>query len=201
MKLIAIPFFRLLTVVAAFAQDAVEADIANVSVLTIFNPGFSHERKVGKRQSLYAQIFMNTSIYLCYSSSLGNLSKIHFDPAVTAQYRYYYNGGRRSDKGRRTALNSMNYMGVVYEVIITDNRIAVSDYEEEKMRPIHQLGICWGIQRNYASRFSLNLQLGLGYFYTKVTTPDAAGQPVAGHKDGLNTMGQLNLGIWLNDRK
>jgi hypothetical protein len=37
----------LLTVVAGFAQDAVEADIVNVSVLTIFNPGFSHERKSG----------------------------------------------------------------------------------------------------------------------------------------------------------
>ena len=185
----------------AFAQDEGSVDVESVSVLTIFNPGLSHERKIGRNQTLYGQVFMNTSIYLGYSAALGNTSDIYFEPALSAQYCYYYNAKRRSDKGKRTALNSMNYLTFLYEATFSDNRIDVSDYEEEKVRPIHQLGICWGIQRNYASRFSLNLQLGMGYFYTKVTTPDAAGQPVAGHTGGLNTLGQINIGIWLNKRK
>ncbi len=201
MRPAAIFIFILITVMTASAQDAGGVDVETVSVLTIFNPGFSHERKIGQNQTLYAQVFMNTSIYLGYSSSLGNTSDIHFEPALSAQYRYYYNAKRRSEKGKRTALNSMNYLSFIYEATFTDNRIDVSDYEEEHVRPIHQIGICWGIQRNYASRFSLNLQLGFGYFYTKVTTPDATGQPVSGHTDGLNTLGQINLGIWLNKRQ
>jgi hypothetical protein len=191
----------LITGTTSLSQDSSSTDITNVAVLTIVNPGFSYEQKIGKDQSLYGQIFISTSFYLGYSSSLGNTSEIHFDPAFTAQYRYYYNAERRFAKGKRTALNSMNYVSVVYEAIFTDNRISVSDYEEENVRPIHQLGICWGIQRNYASRFSLNLHLGLGYFYTRVTTPDNLGQPVSGHSGGFNTLGQLNLGIWLNKRK
>ena len=185
----------------AFAQDSEGIDVESVSILTVFNPGFSHEIKIGRYQTFYGQIFMNTSIYLGYSSALGNMSDISFEPAITGQYRYYYNAQRRADKGKRTALNSMNYLSFIYEATFTDERVDVSDYDEEKVRPIHQLGICWGIQRNYASRFSLNLNLGVGYFYTRVTTPDATGQPVSGHNSGLNTIGQINLGIWLNKRK
>ena len=194
-------FFIYLLIIAlpAIAQDSEDIDVESVSVLTVFNPGFSHETKIGKHQTLYAQVFLNTSIYLGYSSTLGNMSDISFEPAITGQYRFYYNAKKRSDKGKRTALNSMNYLSFIYEATFTDDRIDVSDYDEEKVRPIHQIGICWGIQRNYASRFSLNL--GFGYFYTKVTTPDSTGQPISDHTSGLNTIAQINLGIWLNKRK
>lgn len=159
-KSIAFFLFTLITATSSFAQET--PDVTTVSVFTILNPGFSHERKIGKDQSLYGQIFTNTSVFLGYSSSsLGNMSSISFDPAISAQYRYYYNAERRLAKGKRTALNSMNYLSLVYEATFTDDRISVSDYEEENVRAIHQFGICWGIQRNYASRFSLNLHLGV----------------------------------------
>ena len=110
-------FLLLVILISAncFSQKDINTDIRNVTKITFFNPGVSYEKKIGKLQSLYAQAFLSTSIYLGYSSSLGSTSGINMYPALALQYRYYYNAARRKAKGKRTEMNSLNYVSALVE--------------------------------------------------------------------------------------
>jgi hypothetical protein len=175
--------------------------ITDVIKITLINPGFSYEKNIGKLQSLYAQAFMNTSFGIGYSSSLGNTSYVHFDPAISLQYRYYYNLNSRLAKGKRTEMNSLNYLTSIIETTFSKGRISPAHFDETKRRAINALGLAWGFQRNYPRRFSLDLNFGAGYLYGKVTTMDLSGQSLSKNSGRFTTVGQFNLGFWLNRKK
>ena len=105
----------LLLSVSSFTQDTKVADVTDVIKANFFDPGISYEKRIGESQTLYGQAFLSTSIYIGYSSALGNMSGVDIYPALTLQYRYYYNGNKRAEKGKRTAMNSLNYIGIVTE--------------------------------------------------------------------------------------
>lgn len=174
-------FFLLLlfTATNCFSQDQEKFAITDVIKVTFLNPGVGYEKPIGKFQSLYAQAFINTSFAIGYSSSLGNTSSIYFDPALTLQYRYYYNFAKREAKGKRTDMNSLNYVSLLMQTIFSKESISSSYFPEENRRAINTFGIVWGIQRNYKKRFSLDLNLGLGYFFAKVTTTNYQGQYIS----------------------
>ncbi len=184
-----------------FAQEKLQTNIVNITKVTFLNPGISYENKVGKFQSIVGQAFMNTSFSIGYSSSLGNTSSISFDPALSIQYRYYYNYDRRENKGLRTEMNSLNYLSPTFETIFSKNRIDNAHYIENKRRPINTIGAVWGIQRNYKKRFSLDFNIGLGYLFTTATLPGNTGQTVKEQVGEFSTLGQLNVGFWLNQMK
>jgi len=192
--------FILAKTLSGFSQENQITEVRDITKLTILNPGVSYEKAIAKFQSLYIQGFMNTSFYVTYSSSLGSDADIYFDPAVTLQYRYYYNAVRRQAKGKRTEMNSMNYIGAITETNFSQRRISISHYDQDKLRPINVIGCVWGMQRNYRSRFSLDLQLGVGFLFTKATIPDVTGQPVSETVSLFKGIVQLNLGFWLNKR-
>ena len=67
--------FRLLLLIAftgcalsSLSQEP-DVDVTNVTKITILNPGFSHERRIGKFQTVYGQFFMNLSTVGDYSNS------------------------------------------------------------------------------------------------------------------------------------
>jgi len=183
-----------------FSQDRGNPDITDVIKATFLNPGVSYEKRIGKFQSLYAQAFMNTSFAIGYSDALGNTSSIHFDPALALQYRYYYNSAKREAKGKRTEMNSLNYISSILETTFSKGSISSSYYAEKNRRAINILGIAWGFQRNYKKRFSLDFDLGIGYLFTKGTTIDYTGQYITKNIGQFTTVGQLNLGFWLSKR-
>jgi hypothetical protein len=181
-----------------FSQDNIYTDVRDVTKLTFFNPGITYEKRIGKLQSLYAQAFLSTAIYLGYSSALGNTSSINFYPALALQYRYYYNAAKRIAKGKRTEMNSLNYISALAE---TDfYRENVSSNGEKELRASKVFGIAWGLQRNYPKRFSLDLSFGLGYIFTKETTVNDAGQYITKNVGEFTNVGQIGLGFWLNKR-
>jgi hypothetical protein len=184
-----------------FSQDKETAGIVDVTKATFLDPGISYEKAIGKLQSLYGQAFMSTSFSVGYSSALGTTTSLGFDPALTVQYRYYYNYARRQQKGKRTEMNSLNYIGPAIGTVFSKNRISASDYPETSRRPINTIGLVWGFQRNYEKRFSLDLNLGFGYLFTTATTRGPADEPIKKHVGQFSTLGQLNLGFWLNKRK
>ena len=184
-----------------FSQDKYELHTANVTKVTFINPGFSYEKTIAKFQTLYAQAFMNTSASFSYSSSLGSNSKFYFDPAATLQYRYYYNGAKRLAKGKRTEMNSMNYLTAVFESVFSKRHTHKVNYVEKNIRPINSLGLAWGLQRNYKKRFSLDLYVGLGYLFTTETIPSGYGVTTVENVGQITPMGQLNIGLWLNRKK
>jgi len=185
----------------SFSQETAEPDIMNITKVSFLDPGFSYEKRVGKFQSLYGQVFLNISGTIGYSSSFGNMSSIFFDPAFAISYRYYYNSAKRQSKGKRTDMNSLNYLSPIFKTIFSKQRISTSYYQEENRRPIYITAIAWGIQRNYMKRFSLDLNLGLGYLLTKSTMPDDSGQIITKNTGEFTTLIQLNLGFWLNNMK
>ena len=193
--------FLLIISINSFAQEKMQTDIVNITKVTFLDIGISYEKKVAKFQSILGQAFMNTSISIGYSSSLGNTSSIKFDPALSLQYRYYYNYDRRQKKGKRTEMNSLNYLSPTFVTILTKKRISTSHYIENNRRPINTVGVVWGIQRNYNKRFSVDFNLGLGYLFTTVSLPDNTGQTIKENIERFSTLGQLNLGFWLNRRK
>ena len=189
-----------LTTIICYGQEKTETDIINLTKITFLNPGISYEHRIGKLQSLYFQAFMNTSAGVSYSSSFGWNSDIYFDPALTAQYRYYYNAKKRESKGKRTERNNLNYVAGISEITFSKSRVSTEHFNELNRRAITNIGIAWGIQRNYNSRFSLDLNLGLGYLFTKASKPDNQGQRTSIHFSQFTGLGQLNLGFWLNKR-
>jgi hypothetical protein len=199
-KIITFLFF-LAIATNCFSQNKLQTDITDITKATFVNPGISYEKKIGKFQSILGQAFINTSFSISYSSSLGNTSSITFDPALSFQYRYYYNYDKRQKKGKRTEMNSLNYLSPTFETIFSKNRISTSHYIENNRRPINTVGVVWGIQRNYRKRFSLDFNLGLGYLFTTASLPDNTGLTIKENIGKLSSLGQLNLGFWLNKRK
>jgi hypothetical protein len=183
-----------------FSQDKESTGLSNITKVTFFNPGISYEKRIAKLQSLYGQIFMNTSFSIGYSDALGITSDIIFDPAITLQYRYYYNYGHRTADGKNTKMNNLNYVSFIIETTVITERILLVDHVEKNHPAINKLGIAWGLQRNYKKRFSLDLNVGPYYLFAKVTRQNSTGEFVTENVDEFTIAGQINVGFWLNKR-
>lgn len=193
--------FIILASTKTYAQEENKADVANVTKVTFLNPGISQEIKIGKHQTLYGQVFINTSATARtdYYNNTQNIDiDLYFDPAVTVQFRNYYNGRRRSAKGKRIEMNSMNYAGLIAESFFS--KIPLNEnYIQEDRRPITTLGAVWGLQRNYKGRFSLDFYLGAGYRFARSTIYTIP-QPTTINTTTFALISQLNIGVWLNKR-
>lgn len=188
-----------------YGQDKTEGDVSpGISKITIINPGLSYERRIGKLQTLYFQGFISTSAVINIGGALGSSTKFYFDPALTLQYRYYFNYKKRDRKGLRTEMNSLNYISPEIETIFSSEPItsyfSSSFTTAYKRRPLNRVGVVWGMQRNYPKRFSLDLNIGLGYLFASTTYYDYTGLKQTLNQSSVSTLGQLNLGIWLNKR-
>lgn len=186
--------------ISTVAKAQENSDVTNVTKITVLNPGLSYEHRVGKFQTLKLSGMMAVSFGYSYSSSMGSNAFFYMDPAAVLAYRYYYNFRNRESRGKRTAMNSLNYIGPIAQVIYTDVAIVENSYEEVNDRAVGLFGFVWGFQRNYNSRISLDLNLGLGYQFGNVTkyTQTTIVSKTAGT---VVPVGELSLGFWLNKRK
>lgn len=178
-----------------------EGDVTDVVKITFLNPGISYEKRIGKFQTLYVQGFMNTSMLSYYDYySLERTYKFFFDPAISVQYRYYYNYQNRTAKDKRTSFNSLNYIAPVYEGIFTQIPVNTKTSSEisEKRRMVNRVGLLWGFQRNYPERFSLDLNLGYGIMFASTSFPDGLGKMYTVKESTPSFLGQINMGFWLN---
>lgn len=182
-----------------FCQGIGNSDITDITKITFFNPGISFEKRIANFQSLYAQIFMNTSFSIGYSDAFGITSSLHFDPAATLQYRYYYNAAAREAKGKRIEMNSLNYVSFILETTFVTEKIWLVDYTKDEHHTVNKFGLAWGMQRNYKKRFSVDLNLGVGYLFAKTTTNDT-GQLATNNIREFTVLGQVNFGFWLNKK-
>lgn len=189
--------FLLFTSNTCICQDSKNTDVTGVLKANFFDPGISHEKRLGMSQTLYGQAFLSTSIYIGYSSALGNLSGVDIYPALTLQYRYYYNVDKRSNKGKRTAMNSMNYLAIVTEADFYTDR----SWDQDVSRVLKTFGTAWGFQRNYPKRFSLDFNIGIGYAFSRKTVMSLPGEYTSISFADFTTLGQISLGFWLNKRE
>lgn len=183
------------------AQEENETDITNITKVTFLSPGASYEKRIAKFQSLFVRGSMIPSGYVAFGGALGNSSAFYLDPALTLHYRYYYNFAKRENKEKRTAWNCLNYIAAIWETVFSKKRITSSHYVDDNLRAINTVGLAWGLQRNYKRRFSLDLDLGLGYLFTKLSKPNDLGQTITVHIGQLEPIININLGFWLNKRE
>ena len=170
-----------------------EEDATNVAKITLLNPGVGYEARIGHYQTISGQLFMNLSTYAEDGGSRENI-RFYFDPAATLQYRYYYNGGKRAEAGKRIEKNSMNYVAAVGEVFFSRMPLTVYANEENSRRPVYRLGAVWGLQRNFEKHFSLDVNIGPGILSSTETFSQTS--TVKHSVSQVTLMGQLNLGFW-----
>ncbi|RYY09402.1 MAG: hypothetical protein EOO04_38475 [Chitinophagaceae bacterium] len=180
----------LFKITSAVSQNEIISDVVNISKISFLSPGFSYEQRIGRFQTLYGRAFLNPAGYIGYSSTFGTSSRLYLDPAITIQYRYYYNAKQRQERGRNTQMNNLNYLAPVFKMTFN---------AENSERTVYKTGLVWGLQRNYRKRFSLDLNLGLGYEFAKGSRVNY-GDINSGRISEFTTIGQLNLGFWLNSR-
>jgi hypothetical protein len=172
----------------------------NVSKLTFLSPGVSFELKTNRFQTLHTNFYAATSFGINFSSSQGTNTFLTFDPAATLQYRFYYNGEKRSERGKRTALNSMNYIAPSFDYVFTRKSISQEYLVPVDRRPLIQGGVVWGMQRNFPKRFSLDLSAGPGFYFVESRTKRADDIVEISTTGGFTIMANVRLGIWLNKR-
>ena len=186
----------------SFSQQNSKADVVNVSKITLLNPGLSYEMRIGRLQTLYGQFFIHTLFYSDTLNSVINLPSFYFDPAMTVQYRIYFNAKKREAHAKRIDMNSLNYVSAVSETIFSKAKYKKSSRDEKNRRLVNKFGVVCGLQRNYKRRFSLDINLGLGYLITTQTSTSIyTGQSVKENIGMIAPLGQLNFGIWLNKKK
>jgi len=187
----------LLLSIFSFGQNKEGYDVTDVTKANFFDPGISFETRIGQSQTLYGEAFLSTAIFIGYSSSLGNISSVDMYPALTLQYRFYYNGNKRASKGKRVEMNSMNYISIVTDAsFYKDKR-----YDLNKSRIMKTFGAAWGFQRNYSKRFSLDINVGIGYAFGKETILNYPDNYTDISYGDFTTLGQISLGFWLNRKK
>ncbi|MCG9970173.1 hypothetical protein [Christiangramia crocea] len=131
--------------------------------LNLLAPSVEYELSISDRST----IDMDLGVGFAYHKSNYTGEAYGFYPGFEGQYRYYYNFGKRSDKGNKTSENSANYFAATASItggdpIIGDLRYA-SDYGV-------LVGPVWGLQRVYYSGFKLNFNLGLGLGFNETQT-------------------------------
>lgn len=191
----------LLLSTSAFAQESDDLQTTDVTIITVLPPGLSFEKSIGEKSTLYGSAFAAIAFAYAYSNALG--SDVYFDmyPGFRLQYRYYYNFYRRSENGKRTAMNSANYLAPVIQGILSKNPIMDGDLEENNLRAISTVGGVWGMQRNYRRWLHLNLELGVGYYFAKGTITDGGGNRVKVNYGEPTAIVNFALGVYLRKRK
>jgi hypothetical protein len=183
------------------AQNASQKVVTNVTRVAIVDPGFSYEAALGSKSTLYSEVGLAPYLRLGWATNEAEDPVFRMDPMASFQYRSYYNFKRRTEKKLRTDLNSLNYIAPAFGISYSKNPIKSDGYDEEDRRLVGTVGLYWGMQRNYKSRFSLDLMIGPGYLFGKTTYYDGVGGSYT-ENDGrfvLNT--RLLLGIWLNKKE
>jgi hypothetical protein len=190
----------------AFTQTWPKVVIPDVTDITkvILRPGFSYEKRIAKHQTLYGQVFPAINYSLDISDGFGGFdsdASFYIDPAVYLQYRFYYNARRRQVKGKRTELNSMNYVGLVDRIIFSKRPIDNNYDAEKRYRTLNSLGAVWGLQRNFdRSRVSIDFNVGPAISWAK-TTSTYMGNTQTEYIGVITLMTQFDVGFWLNKRK
>lgn len=179
---------------AVYTQDS---DVASsIFKVNFLSPGISYEVKTGNSKTLYFQTYLSSAAII--DADADDVSWF-FDPALLTQFRYYYNGEKRAAKGKRTAMNSMNYIAPSMEFLYSKFPVGTT-VEENNRRPVYNAGLVWGLQRNYDNRFSVDFAIGPGYRFSTSEATGAGGETSTNRRSEFALLAHLNLGFWLNKK-
>lgn len=154
-------------------KEDINSEIENtrnlVFTLDIISPSIGFETKLGS----------SSSLLMAYSSGdlsthEGLMTKEMMVPSIKTELRSYYNFKKRAKQGKRINKFSGNFVS-----LYTDFRPEYLNAEREFI-----IGPTWGIQRAYLGFIHLNLNLGYGYVFDKVSETDQS-TPIMNFKLGF----------------
>ncbi len=174
--------------------------VIDISKVTLLMPGFSYEKVIGKFQTLQAYALYN--VYSYSKSSNGNVqTNYYFDPTIMLSYRYYCNHDRRQDLGKVTERNTMNYIGPFAQLFFSKIPVGSRAFENVNRRPVYMFGVLYGLQRNYKSHFSLDINFGVGVYTGKSIVYEPISRTNIERSNSQFTIpGQITLGFWLGGK-
>ena len=137
-------FLLLLVPKGGYTQHAeLEKSVTNLFKLNFLMPGVSFEQKVMMEKTVHMAGYID----------------IELNPSISFAFRNYYNLSIRGLRGKRTEMNSGNYLAPIY--------IGKYSHMNDYFRTIwiNQVGGVWGMQRSSPSGFSFDLNVGLAYLF------------------------------------
>jgi hypothetical protein len=154
-------------VIGAHAQEtpknpsSVEKSIFNIQTGAV-GGWVSYEGRLSDRWALRAEVGLDLWSYEYYTYDLATNEKgVALVPSIAIEPRWYYNIGKRAEKGRHTANNSANFVTLAVEYYPNLFVIGGPDYLEIR----DQISFIpkWGIRRSIAqSNFNYELGIGVG---------------------------------------
>jgi hypothetical protein len=146
------------------AQDEASTtkSVTNISILS---PAITHEMAIGRNQTIFIAGELNL---ISRFEEIGNTNPKTYNsyyglaPNITADFRNYYNFGKRLSKGKNINNNSGNYLALRAEIrlpaVVNKDQFTAYNYGPA-------VGGVWGIQRVYNSGIYLGLSLGGGFLF------------------------------------
>ena len=146
-------------------------------------PGVSYEQRLASDKTFFISAY--TDAFIIDNGLVDEELDLFFSANINGEFRTYYNFAKRSEKGRRTAVNSANYISPLY----IGRYSRTGDFDQ--LQWVNQLGFQWGMQRNGPKHFGLDLSFGLLYTVNAQNTNYPTVGPLI----------QLRLGFWLGPDK
>jgi len=175
----------LITTNITFSQDSEDRPVTEgVTKITFIEPGIAHEFPLGPSTTFFLRGGMTASLALSYYNEI---ARILFRPFVSSSFRVYYNFRKRALMEKNTARNSANYVALL-ALFATSPLNKGNDYDPVYNKTLVNTGFVWGMQRNYPSGFSLDLNIGIGYLRS-------------GSDLLIGGVGELNIGWWLGKKE
>jgi len=126
--------------------------------VNILNPSLEYEMALGTNTTLDFKAGLQFALDPLVSN---RYEEIAFLPAVAAQYRYYYNFGKRQQNRKQVYGNSANYVAPVIAVFFPDSRTINNEVVKGTFG---YAGLVTGLQRSYNSGINFSVDIGAAYY-------------------------------------
>ncbi len=123
--------------------------------LSLPMPSILYEKGIAENATLSIEAITGFNLRGC----TGCETEFGVYPSIRGQYRYYYNMGRRLDKGKNISGNSGNYVGGL--LLYQNGNAVIGNLDANSLV---SLGPVYGLQRTYRRGFFYRLETGVAYF-------------------------------------
>lgn len=134
----------------------IEKHLLKVNVIA---PGFSYETRLSHKLALHSEAGLTITGFSTGAVDGNSYSDVNTNFFFSTGMRQYYNLDKRLAREKIVTGNSGNFFGL--RVLAYSN-----DLDGAGLKYILP-GLVWGLQRTYASRWNLGLELGAGYQFQK----------------------------------
>lgn len=126
--------------------------------VNILGPGLEYEIGIGQNETLN----FRGALQFVTDPTTDATFEVDVVPAVTGQYRYYHNLGKRFQRQKAAYGNAGNYFAASASFFIGDPILSNIDDGTDL---IGFVGPVYGIQRTHSSGLNINIEVGGGYYF------------------------------------